>query len=103
MPDLLLLTAFIDSSIQDSTIDALLAEQAVQGFSFIPVQGFSRDHATFDKAEQVAGFRQLFKLEIMHAPEQTKTLLDCLATLNTKQPMHYWLTPVLAKGTVGES
>lgn len=98
-----LLLLFIEKQLEPDAIDCLIGLPEVSGFTLSQVQGFSREHAQFDQAEQVAGSRSLLKLEILHQPEHTAVILDALKALNGRHPPRYWLVPVLAEGHVADA
>ena len=98
MPHDRMLVAFFDRRVKDEVIDHLIQLDMLEGFSLIDISGYSRAHATYSLAEQVAGHRQWAKLEVLHSSEQTDALLGALAQLNLAQGIRYAVLPVLAAG-----
>ena len=93
-----LLSLVFDGASKDDLIDLLMGLEQVSGFTLSEVSGFSHEHAQYDIAEQVAGYRQLYRIDVLHNPEQLNVLLQALKGLGTANGIRYWVTPVLEAG-----
>ncbi len=96
-----LLTAVFPGSLKDEVVDALIALEDISGFSLCDIDGYSREHSQYDIAEQVAGYRRMCRLEVMHLQAQQDALLSALAQTSAASHLRYWISPVLASGTLG--
>ena len=100
MPEQALLSVFLEQQLCDQVTDTLIASEHCNGFTLSPVQGYSKHHAQDDLKEQIAGYRHIFRLDILHSPEEQHHVLSLLASVGSQHPMRYWITPVLQHGTV---
>ena len=79
MPETVNLTVYVEQKRKEDVIDCLLPLTCISGFSISPCFGYSRDNAKLDLAEQVAGGRQLWKLDILHSDKDTNAIISALA------------------------
>ena len=100
MPDTVNLTVYVEQKGKEDVIDCLLPLTCISGFSISPCFGYSRDNAKLDLAEQVAGGRQLWKLDILHSDKDTNAIISALQSVNTHNPMRYVLSPVISHGHI---
>ena len=96
-----LLVAIAAESIREDLVDALISLESVSGFSLATIDGYSRSHSEYDLKEQVAGYRRLCRLEVLHRPDQQATLLQALQAVCEASPVRYWITPVTEGGHLG--
>lgn len=100
MPETVNLTVYVEQKRKEDVIDCLLPLTCISGFSISPCFGYSRDNAKLDLSEQVAGGRQLCKLDILHSDKDTNAIIIALQSVNTHNPMRYVLSPVLSHGHI---
>lgn len=100
MPETVNLTVYVEQKRKEDVIDCLLPLTCISGFSISPCFGYSRDNAQLDLAEQVAGGRQLFKLDILHNDKDTNAIISALQSVNTPNPMRYVVSPVISHGHI---
>ena len=96
-----LLTAIFSEEIKDDVVDALIALEDISGFSMSTTDGYSRRHSQYDVREQVAGYRRLCRVEVVHLEAQETALLATLETLCTACHIRYWLTALAGAGQLG--
>jgi hypothetical protein len=92
------LMAIIAEDIKDDLIDALIQLPEISGFNLQSIDGYSREHGQYDLREQVAGFRRLCRIEVIHSKQQEAKLLDALSTIASASPTRYWIMPIQASG-----
>ncbi|TGD74843.1 DUF3240 domain-containing protein [Mangrovimicrobium sediminis] len=92
------LVAIVSEGIRDDLIDALIELPEISGFNLQAIDGYSREHSQYDLREQVAGYRRLCRVEVMHAEEHQAALLARLNTVSAASPIRYWITPLLGCG-----
>lgn len=83
---------------KDDVVDLLMGMNDITGFTLSNISGFSQEHSQYDIEEQVAGYRQLCKAEIMHNIPQLPELLATLKELKTNNGIRYWVTPIFESG-----
>jgi hypothetical protein len=93
-----LLVAIVPGELRDDLIDALIQLPEISGFGMQAIEGYSREHSQYDLREQVAGHRRMYRLEIVHTPEQEAGLLDALESKCAASPIRYWIMPLQASG-----
>jgi hypothetical protein len=93
-----MLMLMIPEPLKNDTVDCLMGLTFISGFSLLKAQGFSSEHSQFNIREQVEGYKDVFRFEVVHSQAQTQTLLDELSTIFTQKNIRYWLTPISASG-----
>lgn len=93
-----MLSVVVDEASRDDVIDLLMTMDDISGFTLSTVNGFSREHSQYDIAEQVAGYRQLFRIDILHDVHQCEGLLTGMRDLKAASSIRYWVTPVIETG-----
>ena len=98
MDDRQLLIMMVPADIRDDVVDALIGCDAISGFNMTTIAGYSREHSQYDLREQVEGYRQFFKFEVMHERLQLPDLLAVLRPVCASANIRYWTVPVLEQG-----
>ena len=93
-----LLVAVFSEEIRDDLIDALIGLDDISGFNMESIDGYSREHSRYDLREQVAGYRRLCRLEVLHDEEQQQALLATLGQACAAGHVRYWIMPLTAAG-----
>jgi hypothetical protein len=94
--NVLLLVIMVPEEMKDRLVDALMAQTQLSGFSLSKIQGFSQNNSHFNVKEQVEGYKDLFRFEVMHEASLSEQLLLTINGLFQERRLRYWLTPVLA-------
>ncbi|GGD63722.1 DUF3240 family protein [Lacimicrobium alkaliphilum] len=97
-----ILNLMLSEDLRDDVVDILICLEGISGFNLYTVDGFSLEHSQFDLTEQTEGYRRLYRLELLHAPEQLDDITRALAPLGQASSLRYWVTPVLQSGRVGQ-
>jgi hypothetical protein len=98
-----LLVVVASEKIREDLVDALIGLEEISGFNLGTIGGYSREHSEYDLGEQVAGYRRLCRLEILHREDQQATLLAALEAACGASPLRYWITPLIASGHLGQA
>lgn len=98
MDDPQLLIMMAPDEIRDDIVDSLTACEGISGFNMTTMAGFSKEHSLYDLREQVEGYRQLSKFEVMHSRAQQPGLLAALRPACSSANIRYWIIPVLEQG-----
>lgn len=98
MDDRQLLVMMVPGDLRDDVIDSLISGEGISGFNMTTIAGYSREHSQYDLREQVEGYRQLFKFEVMHEPGHQVELLARLRPVCASANIRYWIVPVLEQG-----
>ncbi|WP_434926980.1 DUF3240 family protein [Shewanella sp. HL-SH8] len=94
------LVLIAQNDIKDDIVDTLISLDFLSGFSLGNICGFSREHSHFNIKEQVEGYREFCKFEIMHPIEAQAALLNALSVVCKHNPCRYWITPITQTGTL---
>ncbi|MGB5144465.1 MAG: DUF3240 family protein [Shewanella indica] len=97
-----LLVLIVQHNLKDDVVDTLMSLDYLSGFSLINICGFSREHSHFNLKEQVEGYREFYKFEVMHPQESQQALLQTLAEVCRHNPCHYWIVPIATDGVLGQ-
>lgn len=98
MGDCQLLIIMVPGDIRDDVVDCLMGCEDVSGFNMTTMSGYSKEHSQYDLREQVEGYRQFFKFEVMHSRAQQGELLSALRPVCASANIRYWVVPVLDQG-----
>lgn len=86
---------------RDDVVDVLMACEQLDGFTMTAAGGFSRAHAELDLREQVQGYRDVVRFEVLCSPEVRAQILERVAGLAGRDRFFYWVMPVLDRGPLG--
>jgi hypothetical protein len=95
------LVFFAPARRRDDIVDALMGLDAVSGFSFSDGGGFSRQHSHLNQQEQVQGFGDYERFEVLCDDETVRKILSQLASIAGRDHIRYWVTPVSTQGQIG--
>ncbi|MCM2527025.1 DUF3240 family protein [Shewanella algae] len=95
-----LLVLIVQHNLKDDVVDTLMSLDYLSGFSLINICGFSREHSHFNLKEQVEGYREFYKFEVMHPQESQQALLQTLAEVCRHS--RYWIVPIATDGVLGQ-
>ena len=95
-----MLVVMAPAGLRDEIVDTLIAFDGISGFNMTTIAGYSREHSQYDLREQVEGYRQLFKFEIVHRPDQREPLLASLRPVCESAKVRYWVLPVPEQGHI---
>ncbi|MBC3766505.1 DUF3240 family protein [Neptunicella marina] len=95
-----ILNIMVPESIKDDVVDLLIALEVLSGFNLYRVDGFSREHSKYDLNEQVEGYRNLYRFEVIHNTQDFGQILDTLKPLSHATSLRYWITPILSGGHI---
>ena len=98
MPEQFLLSVVTPLQLRDQVVDALIACEFISGFSLANIAGYSRDHAHYRLLEQVEGYEEFARFEVIHGAEHQAALLEALRPLCAPAGCRYTITPVIRSG-----
>jgi len=93
-------TIILDKAIKDDAIDIAMSLDDVTGFTLSEAYGYSHQHAQFELKEQVEGYRNLYRLDIIHESAKLPDILTSFTQLGTRFKLKYWVTPILEYGEI---
>ena len=103
MPEHQLLIVVVPVDIKDDVVDTLIGLEDISGFNLETIAGYSREHSQFSIREQVEGYRQLFRFEIMHRSDQQDRLISSLRPVCAGPHLRYWIVPIVEQGHFGDT
>ena len=95
-----LFTVIINQSVKDDAVDVVLNLENITGFTLSRAYGFSRKHAQYDIKEQVEGYKDFFRMEILHEPKDLDELLEAFSHLSGRFKLKYWVQPLINCGEI---
>lgn len=93
--DILILVAMVPENMKDVLVDTLIAQKQLSGFSLSKIQGYSAANSHFNIQEQVEGYKDLYRFEIMHEAGFSEHLVTLVKSLFHTGNLRYWVTPTL--------
>ena len=94
----LLLVVLAPADRRDDLVDALMGNDHISGFTLSPALGYSREHSHFSLGEQVAGYRDYSRFEVLLEASQQEQVLDTLRRASGNERLRYWIMPVPETG-----
>ena len=95
-----LLILLAPQELKDNLVDTLISHEALSGFSLSKIQGYSRAHHQYNIQEQVEGYRDLFRFEVLHEQLHYQELLTKIKQTCPNNNIRYWCVPVIEKGVL---
>lgn len=99
MPDFVLFSVNVPHALKDEVIDALMCLE-ITGFNLKHINGYSKEHSSYDIAEQVSGYRAFILFDVLISPEQLIGIKARLKETCGTESLKYWVTPVLDHGHI---
>ena len=93
-----LLILMVPVELRDDVVDCLMACEQVSGFNMTSMAGYSKEHSQYDLREQVEGYREFFKFEVMHPAARQFALMESLRPVCAVAHIRYWIVPVREQG-----
>jgi hypothetical protein len=97
-PSALLLVVLAPADRRDDLVDALMGNDHISGFTLTPALGYSREHSDFSLGEQVAGYREYSRFEVLFEATEKARLLETLRRASGNERLRYWIMPVPETG-----
>ncbi len=72
-PSTMLLIVLAPAGRRDDLVDALMGNDHVSGFTLSPALGYSREHSHFSLGEQVAGYRDYSRFEVLFEADEQES------------------------------
>lgn len=102
MPKNQLLIIVVPLDTKDDVVDILIELRGITGFNLEKIAGYSREHSQFSLREQVEGYRDLYRFEVMHSSTEQAHLISSLRPVCEAPRIRYWIVPVLEQGHFGD-
>lgn len=96
----LMLVAIVPEDLKDKVVDTLMGETSISGFSLAKIQGFSKEHSHYNIREQVEGYRDFFRFEVLHQASTSKQLCELISKTNNDKRIRYWILPLIEAGAL---
>jgi len=93
-----LLTIIVPDELKDDLVDQLMTLECISGFNLDRMKGYSQAHSHFNISEQVEGYRELNRFEILHSNTDEEVILMSLKEICNTAHARYWISPVLSSG-----
>jgi hypothetical protein len=97
-PSVMLLVLLAPAGRRDDLVDALMGNEHITGFTLSPALGYSREHSHFSLGEQVAGYRDYSRFEVLFEIQEREPLLETLRKASGNERLRYWIMPVPETG-----
>jgi hypothetical protein len=94
----LVFTFIVPNKHKDDVIDQLMQSDIASGFNIFPIMGYSQKHSAFSLEEQVRGYKDMLKFEVVVEQCELEQLKEELRFLFTTIKIRYWTTPVIETG-----
>ena len=95
-----ILTIMLNEGIKDDAVDLIIELEQLSGFTLSKANGFSRKHAQYDLKEQVEGYKDFYRLDVIHEKDDLDIILEKFSQLGSRFKLKYWVTPLLACGEI---
>ena len=95
-----LITLNVPPSLEEAVVDCLLTFEAEHGFSSFPVSAHDHRNEGLSLAEQVTGRQRKIRFQMYIAKQDLTALVNRLKTDFSGSGIHYWVLPLIEKGTI---
>lgn len=95
-----LVTLNVPPSLEEAVVDFLLLQEAELGFSSYPVNAHHHQNQSLSLAEQVSGRQKKIRFQLYVDAADLGHFLTTLKQEMAGSGIHYWVLPVIEKGTV---
>lgn len=95
-----MLTIMLDTKVKDDAVDIILGLDEITGFTLSQAGGFSRKHAKYSIKEQVEGYRDFYRMDVIHKPGELQKILDAFSQIGSRFKLKYWVTPMIDCGEI---
>ncbi|MFA3789897.1 DUF3240 family protein [Aliiglaciecola sp. SL4] len=93
-----LLIAIVPEQLKDKLVDRLIGQETLSGFSLSKIQGYSTEHHQYNIQEQVEGYRDFYRFELLHDSTHYQDLLAHIRTISPHNNIRFWCVPVIEHG-----
>ncbi len=94
----LVFTLITPNELKDDIVDRLMNFDVISGFNLTTINGYSKKHSAYNIEEQVQGYRQLTRFDILINAQDTAQLKAHLSELAQRNKLRYWLTDAIESG-----
>jgi hypothetical protein len=98
MTELQLLVLLAPAERRDDLVDVLMELAVTSGFTLTPALGYSREHSHFSLREQVAGYRDIDRFEILTARADLPDVLTAVSAACGNERLRYWIADITRSG-----
>jgi len=84
--------------LKDELVDLFMSMKQLSGFNLKKINGYSKEHSSFNITEQVEGYRELFQFEVLIKNSDKEALFNQLTPICQAAKLRYWLLPVSEGG-----
>lgn len=95
-----LLVVIVPEEIKDNLVDALIGTEVMTGFSLSKIQGYSRENHHYNIQEQVEGYRDFYRFELLHQQADYAELISHIKEVSPNGNLRYWCVPVFDAGSI---
>jgi len=95
-----LITLNVPPSLEEAVVDCLLTFESEQGFSSLPVYAHNHKNERLSLAEQVSGRQKKIRFQMYVDKNDKSALFNKLKTDFAGADIHYWVMPVIEKGSI---
>jgi len=85
-------------ALKDELVDLFISMEQLSGFNLKKINGYSREHSSFNITEQVEGYREFYQFEILISNEDKAMLFALLTPICQAEKLRYWLMPISESG-----
>lgn len=94
----LLFTLIAPKELKDDIVDELMIIPQLTGFNLRKINGYSKEHSSFNITEQVEGYRELFQFEVLIDDTDQEALMSALRPICQGARLRYWFIATIENG-----
>ncbi len=84
--------------LKDDIVDVLISLEVLTGFNLKTINGYSKEHSSFNITEQVEGYRALVQFEVLLKVSDKPVLIKALSPICQPAKLKYWFLPIIESG-----
>lgn len=94
----LIFTVISPNELKDDIVDRLMNLDAISGFNLTRISGYSKKHSSYNIEEQVQGYRDLTRFDVLVKVQDVEKLKLHLSGLSPRSKLRYWQTYINESG-----
>lgn len=95
-----IITIIVTRDIEDTIVDWLLEQSAIERFISYEVKSYNKDHSSYTVLEEVTGWKRKVAFHVLFPTEEVPEVISELKRKFANSGIYYRITPFLDEGVI---
>lgn len=95
-----IITIIVTPDIEDTIVDWLLEQPAIERFISYPVKSYNKDHSTYNVIEEVTGWKHKISFRVLFPKDEVPRVIAEMKDKFANSGIYYRITPFLDEGII---